>query len=236
LQKPSSERVQVFESYPDLTKMPAPLVFELALNLAESGDFDRAASLFHNRFFPREEGGTNVRQVWVEVQLLRALNDAQNEHCEQALATANSLADPMNDLSFTNDGMEPFVDSARTNYLLAKMYGQCGAGEKSRTHLERAARKTDAGGIVWAWRAAKELPAFDNAQWTPRLESALQHTEAMSQTSALAGWWVYNTGMLQRALGREVQAQQDFRQALLLPDRWLSYHLTREALLNAGQH
>jgi len=36
--------------------------------------------------------------------------------------------------------------------------------------------------------------------------------------------------MLERALGREEDAQREFRNALLLPDRLLSYHLTREAL------
>src|ERR1041385_213830 len=44
LKKSSRERVGVFDAYPDLGKMPAPLVYELALNLTESGDFDRAIS------------------------------------------------------------------------------------------------------------------------------------------------------------------------------------------------
>jgi hypothetical protein len=52
----------------------------------------------------------------------------------------------------------------------------------------------------------------------------------MSETSSFGGWWIYNAGMLERALGREEDAQREFRNALLLPDRLLSYHLTREAL------
>jgi hypothetical protein len=51
----------------------------------------------------------------------------------------------------------------------------------------------------------------------------------MTETSAFAGWWVYNRAMLHRALGQEKAAQQDFRRVFLLPDRLLSYHLAREA-------
>jgi tetratricopeptide (TPR) repeat protein len=72
LEHPAKERVAALERYPDLANMPTPLVYELILNLAEAGEFEKATALFHNRFFQREEGGTNVRQVWLEVQIQRA--------------------------------------------------------------------------------------------------------------------------------------------------------------------
>src|SRR6202044_2843955 len=72
LQHPAKERVAALEGYPDLANMPTSLVYELILNLTEAGEFEKAASLFHDRFFQREEGGTNVRQVWLEVQLQHA--------------------------------------------------------------------------------------------------------------------------------------------------------------------
>ncbi|PYX40036.1 MAG: hypothetical protein DMG81_07685, partial [Acidobacteria bacterium] len=68
LNRPAEERVAALEKYPKMDVAPPSLIFELILNLAEAGSFDRALALFHNRFFPRQEGGTNVRQVWVEVQ------------------------------------------------------------------------------------------------------------------------------------------------------------------------
>ena len=74
LNRPARERVEALEKYPKLDVAPPPLIFELILNLAEAGDFERATGLFHDRFFPREEGGTNVRQVWIEVQLQHALS------------------------------------------------------------------------------------------------------------------------------------------------------------------
>jgi tetratricopeptide (TPR) repeat protein len=63
--KPATERVKVLERYPDLSRMPTPLVYDLALNRAEEGNYEAAMDLFKNRFFGREEGGTNVRQVWI---------------------------------------------------------------------------------------------------------------------------------------------------------------------------
>ncbi len=226
LKKPSNERVKALEQYPDLSQMPTQLVFELAMNLAESGDFDRAAALFRNRFFAREEGGTNVRQVWVELQLQRALDQAKNKHCETAISIAKNIGSPVQNIAFTNDGMQPFLNGARTNYLLGQMNSQCGRPEEARKHFETAAGKSDAGEMVWAWFAAKQLPAFDQSQWTARLEAALEQSTAISDSS----WWVYNSAMLNRALGHEQQAEQLFRQAFLLPDRLLSYHLAREAV------
>jgi len=226
LKKPSKERVQALELYPDLSQMPTQLVFELALNLSEAGDFDRASALFRNRFFPREEGGTNVRQVWVELQLQRALGQAKNKHCEAAISVANSMASPVQNMAFTKDGLEPFLNSGRTSYLLGQMNLQCGRREDANKHFENAAQKSDAAEVVWAWLAARQLPGFDQSQWTSRLESALEKSMAISDSS----WWIYNSAMLNRALGREPQAQQLFRQAFLLPDRLLSYHLAREAM------
>jgi hypothetical protein len=68
--------VDALQLYPDRASMPTRLIYELILNLAEAGEYDAATALFHNRFFAREEGGTNVRQV-IEVQLQRALGLAR---------------------------------------------------------------------------------------------------------------------------------------------------------------
>ena len=226
---PSSERIEVLEHYPDRASMPTDLVFELALNLAESGEFERAASLFHNRFFPRQEGGTNVRQVWVEVELQRALSRARNHDCQAALSSSAQLASPVEGVSFTKDGLEPFVNSARTQYLLGKMEAGCGKAEESRVRFQAAAAKSGAGEILWAWLAAKELPDFHPSEWTVRLQSAIGQATTIGDASSFAGFWAYTAGMLNRALGNEAQAQAEFRRAFLLPDGILSYHLTRTA-------
>jgi Flp pilus assembly protein TadD len=230
LKKPSTERVHALEQYPDQVKMPSSMVFELALNLAESGDYERSTALFHDRFFPREEGGTNVRQVWVEVQLLSALDKARRGQCNQAIAISNGIGSPVAGVSFTQDGVQPFLGSARVNYLLGEMNAQCNNSEAATRHFTIAAEKSGAGEIYWAWLAARQLPAFNAEQWMSRLQSGLQQAEAMTDTSSFAGLWVFNRAMLNRALGHEQEAQQDLRRVFLLPDRLLSYHLARKAM------
>src|ERR1700687_2075240 len=91
LAKPAAERVKTLERFPDLDRMPTSLVYELALNRAEAGNYSGALDLFRNRFFGSEEGGTNVRQVWVEVKLQQTVRMARTGHCEDALAAARSL-------------------------------------------------------------------------------------------------------------------------------------------------
>jgi tetratricopeptide (TPR) repeat protein len=225
LNRPSKERVQALELYPDMAKMPTQLVFELAMNLAEAGDFDGATALFRNRFFPREEGGTNVRQVWVEVQLLNALDQAKAQHCEAAIAIVDRIGSPVHDMAFTNDGLQPFLESARTNYLLGKVNAQCGRPEEARKHFESAASKSGRGEIAWAWLGARQLPAFDQNQWTARLTAQLPQSAGTENSLS-----VYSTAMINRALGHEQKAEEKFRQVFLLPDHLLSYHLAREGM------
>ena len=107
LGKPAGDRAEILAKYPDLANAPSGLIFELILNLAEAGDFPRAESLFHNRFFPREEGGTNVRQVWVEVQLQKIVAFGKANRCNDALAAAGRIGESVSDLSFTRDGLDP---------------------------------------------------------------------------------------------------------------------------------
>lgn len=230
LKRPSAELVRDLEAYSELKNMPTDLVYELALNRAEARDFDGATTLFRGRFFPRQEGGTNVRQVWAEVQLQRALGLAAEGNCDQAESAANSIGAAVSGMEFTKDGLDAFAHSARMDYLLGTMDVKCSKSDEAKKHFEDAAGKTGAGEIIWAWLAAKDLPNFDQTKWTPKLEAALQQANNMSENSSFAGWWVYNAGILERALGREQEAQEKFRKALLLPDRLLSYHLTREAL------
>jgi tetratricopeptide (TPR) repeat protein len=100
LRRPPQERVAALEQYPDRTDMPTSLLYELILNLAESGDFEKAAALFHNRFFQREEGGTNVRQVWLEVQIQQALFEAQSGRCSEAIQIVSNIGKPTPGLEF----------------------------------------------------------------------------------------------------------------------------------------
>ena len=230
LHRPASERVKALQKYPNLDAAPPSLMFELILNLAEAGDFDRAIALFYNHFFAREEGGTNVRQVWVEVQLQRILALKKANRCEDALSAAQRIGSPVPDLDFTRDGLEPILKSSRGNYLLGSVYSSCGKSDEAKTRFEAAvAAGASPDQTHWAWLAAKQLPQFDQALWVNRIEVALDQATSRTETSGYPSWWFCTEGTLERDLGKEQEAEASFHKALLLPDRMLSYHFTRLA-------
>ena len=233
LGKPGAERVKVLELYPDRDRMPTSLVYELALNRTEEGNYKGAIDLFQNRFFGSEEGGTNVRQVWVAVKLQQATGLARTGHCEEALAAAKTLGSPVPGLAFTQDGLKPLLNSARTNYLLGEVSSTCGQKEEADRRYRLSAQATDTSDVVWAWASARKLSGYDPAQWQGRLASALSEAESNTQISSHQSWWVYLMGVLQIALGREEQGKTSLRESLLLPESQMSYHFSRLALEGA---
>jgi tetratricopeptide (TPR) repeat protein len=228
LQKPAQERVAALQRYPDLDHMPTPLTYELILNLAEAGEFEKAEAMFHNRFFQREEGGTNVRQVWLEVELQKTLSLVRHAHCPEATSIADRIAQPVPDLPFTHDGLQPFLESARFNYLLGSTYKACNVAQKSQSHFTQASQHSNPNEAIWSWKASQELPNADRSVARQKLEAAL---DSMRSAGDLAsGSLLYHAGMLDRELGNTQQANQEFRDALLQPDQIMTYHLTRLAL------
>ncbi len=230
LQHPAKERVAVLERYPDLAHMPTTLVYELILNLTEAGEFERAAALFHNRFFQREEGGTNVRQVWLEVQIQHALSMAQQGQCSEAIKAVDDLAQPVPDLAFTHDGLEPFLQSARLNYLVGSVYKICEVPGKALSSFKLAAEKSSFGDAAWAWKASQQLPDFDQGSATQKLQGILDCVKNSDSSESPGGWWLYNAGMLYAGSGNTEQASGEFREALLSPETLMTYHLTRLAM------
>jgi tetratricopeptide (TPR) repeat protein len=201
LERPARELARSLAEYPDLAHMPTELVYALALERAEAQDFDGSLALFRDRFFAREEGGTNVRQVWIEVQTMQALWDAAGGHCDAALASVDGLAREAPGLPFTKDGMQPFVDAARTQYLIGQVESRCGRAPQAMDRWRRVAGARSAADLVWAWGAAQKLDGYDEQGWRLRLEAALGGPAAAH-----------------------------FREVLLLPDRMMSHHLARMAL------
>jgi tetratricopeptide (TPR) repeat protein len=230
---PAKERVAALEKYPKLDSAPPGLIFELILNLAEAGDFDRATSLFHNRFFAREEGGTNVRQVWIEVQLQRALSAAKQGRCDEALSAASQLGSEVPGLAFTRDGLEPFLQTARTNYFLGSVYGACSKPDEAKAKFALAAAASAPDQTHWAWMAAQKMPGYTPSQWQDRLQASFDAAASRGETSGFPSWWMFVAGSLAKDLNREQEANSRYRQALLLPDRMLAYHYTRLAMAEA---
>jgi len=230
LKKPPTERVKILERYPDLSSMPTALVEELALSRAEEGNYRGAVDLFKNRFFGREEGGTNVRQVWIEVKLAEALHLGRTGNCRDAFDQMKRLASPVADLGFTQNGLKSIIESARTNFLLGELSASCGDKAEAQRRYEAASQATEPSQVLWAWAAARKQSGYDRAQWQTRLTSALSQAESRLRTSSLKGWWTYCIGALQIALGDEEKSRTSLREAILLPESLMSYHFARLAL------
>jgi hypothetical protein len=222
--------VKALERYPELDSMPTSLVYELALNRAEEGNYRGAIDLFRSRFFGSEEGETNVRDVWVEVKLQQAVGLARTGHCEDALVTVRALGSPVPGISFTQDGLQPILNSARTNYLLGELSSACGQIEEADRNYRLSAQATGATDAVWAWASAKKLSAYDPVLWRERLSLALSQAESNARTSAHQGWWNYSLGVLQLALQRDLEGKASLRESLLLPENRMSHHFSRLAL------
>ena len=233
LGKSAAERVRMLERYPNLTRMPTPLVYQLALNRAEAGNYGAALELFRSRFFGREEGGTNVRQVWIEVNLQRALKLARENRCKDALAVAKSLGSSVPGLAFTQDGLLPFLNSARSNFLLGEVSSACGQAEGAQQWYRRSAQATGASDIVWAWASARKLNVYDPAEWNKRLHAALPQAESSVETGSSSGWWLYTAGVLQIALGDTQKGNALLHEALLAPETRMSHYLSRLAVAGA---
>jgi hypothetical protein len=77
--------------------------------------------------------------------------------------------------------------------------------------------------------AAKRTASYDEGKWRARLLIALAAN--LNTGSSLEA---YNYALLQWELGNETAAEAGFRDALLLPDRQIAYHLTRLALADGG--
>jgi tetratricopeptide (TPR) repeat protein len=230
LGEPAAQRVQILERYPDPKSMPLALVYELALNKAEAGDFAGATTLFHGRFFGREEGGTNVRQVWIEIKLEQIQSLARSASCKDALAEASAIGQPVNGLDFTKDGLAPFLNSARTKYFLADAYDTCAEKSKASAIFQQLAADSDPSNLIWAARSAKHLPNYDSPQWTDRLTSAIPRAEQQAQRTTANVWWLYIAGTLRKLTAQDAQGNSELRDALLLPDSRLTHHYIRLAL------
>ena len=124
--RPAADRAEAILAYPDQKALPASLVYKLAIALADAGRFDAAEARFQGRFFPREEGGINVRQIWLEVRARRAAALAKASDCRQAMAIVNNLPAAVPSLPFTKDGLGPILSQPKLRELADGVRTTCG--------------------------------------------------------------------------------------------------------------
>ena len=123
--RPASERARALQEFPELQTAPAVLIFRLMRLLSDAGDFDEAERQLVNRFFPREEGGANVRDIYIRLKLKRAGSIAAQGQCPSALDIVRHLGEPVAGLSFTSKGLDPFISSAASKQAVAEIQAIC---------------------------------------------------------------------------------------------------------------
>jgi hypothetical protein len=164
----------------------------------------------------------------VKLEQIQAL--AKSGHCKEALAEANAIGKPVEKLDFTQNGLKPFLNSARAKYLLAETHDSCGKKFEAAAQFKQIAADTELSNLVWAARAAKHLDGCDQSKWTERLNSAISQADERAQPSNSKVWSMYTAGSLRLAAGQTDSGTSELRDALLLPDSRMAHHFIRLAL------
>jgi tetratricopeptide (TPR) repeat protein len=227
------ERVAALRRFPAPDRMPSVMVFKLAVARAESGDEAGAEQLFHDRFFPREEGGTNVRSVYTQVRIVSARIAAAAGRCPNALTILDSLPREQKALPFTAGGLADAVAPPQMERQIAAIESACGRQASARARWERLEHPLTAGGapmsVAIADEARQRLGRSRTADQFRRLEQAL---DAATRTLDAAGTSSPGLVALARAsllaaLGQNEEARLSRRKVFLYPDRNLSHALAR---------
>ncbi|MEO5568942.1 MAG: hypothetical protein ABIR92_10645, partial [Gemmatimonadaceae bacterium] len=227
------ERVAVLRRFPVPDRMPSSMVFRHALALAESGDAAGAERLFHDRFFPREEGGTSVRTVYAQVRVTSARVAAGNGRCPVALDMLDALPRERQELSFTAGGLADALASPAMVRQVAAIESACGRVASARARWERLARPLTAGGapmaVAIADEARQRLGKVRTADQRRRLEAAIEAATRTLDSAATTspGLLELARASLLAAVGRHDAALESRRQVFLYPDRGLSHALAR---------
>ncbi len=220
----AAERAATLSQYPSAdaadSKMPAELVYQLALTRAEAMQFDQALALFKNRFLASEEGGMTPAEVQFEIKSMQA----------DAWAKAQNFTAAQGFLTSDAPGMSLDGRSARQYGMLAEIARSCGQAKQSEDLLHKAAAQADSADLVWAIQAEQSLGAYHAGEAEQRLAASLAAAETSAETGVNSGSWWYRLGLLQAALKRSQQARESFDKVLILPDTHMSHHLAREAL------
>ena len=235
------DRATALAQYPSPDReKPASLVFKAALALAEAGDAAAAERLFHDRFFPREEGGTNVRTIYAQVRLTSARVASEHKRCDTARQILDSLSNEQPGLAFTKSGLTDAVATSTLSWQAADIESACGRSAEARTRWERLARPLSADGpaltLAIADTARQRLGRPRTAAEHARLERALENATALLESAGTSspGLIEYARGVLLEALGKNDEAREALRRVFTYPDRSLSHALARARLVGRG--
>lgn len=229
------DRVAALRRFPAPADMPGALAFKLAWALAEAGEPHTAEGVFHDRFFPREEGGTSVRSAYAQTRVISARVASELGRCEEALGLIDSLAAEQQGLEFTRGGLGDLLDQPVLAQQAAATEWTCGRRAQARARWEHLARLAPASGpmnVAMASAAARRLARTPGSADRTRLQAALAEASRALSTGSTSnpGLMECARGLLLQALGRDTESRKSLRRVFLFPDRNLSHALARAAL------
>jgi hypothetical protein len=158
---------------------------------------------------------------------VRALEAQAAAGCDAALAIVDHIGEEVGQLAFTKDGLEHFIAAAPNQAALGRAEARCGRAEAAAGRLRSLSAAGDAESLVFAYELARQLPGFQAAEWTARLQAAGRR--------GAGGRGGVTAGILELDLGQTEEGRAAIEGALLLPDRNLAHHLGREALRGIGK-
>jgi len=120
-----ADRADSILTYPERSAMPAKLVYHGARLLASAARFDEADALFLDRFFPSEEGGPDVRTVYLEVKLASAADAVANGRCADARTIVSRLGRADRRLRFGLQGLDALLEQSPLAERVAAIRTAC---------------------------------------------------------------------------------------------------------------
>jgi tetratricopeptide (TPR) repeat protein len=219
LRRPVEDRLKILASYPDQEKLPTELAFDYALSLVEAGQFDRARQFFYDRYFERAEFGTNVRHVFLEVQVMEALSFAKSGRRVEARSAVAGFGRKVEGLQFTADAMDQYLAEPRLEFYLGEIESLLDNPEAARSHWRKAA------GAAWGAFAVLAARNLGESGWKERASRFAESAAGEPDSNGR-----YNRGIVLRALGREEEAVVSLDESLRQPEEDMSHYKARRAL------
>ncbi len=220
----ATKRAAALSRYPLVdsqnSTVPAGLVYQLALTRAEAGQFNEALSMFKNRFFPSEEGGITSAQVLFEINLMQSEANSIAGKCRAA-----------EDFLTSEAATAASNNSSQTHFRMAQVAKACGQLQESEILYKKAALASkNISNIAWVIKAEKAIGTYDAVRSEIELRKAIPDAEHLTEISDYSGLHWYKIGTMQAGLHQDAAAKESFKNSLLLPDDFMSHHLSRVAL------
>jgi len=123
-ERPAQEQAAALRKFPG-QHPPAVLVFQLARDLADAGQYDAAVKELADHFVSMEEGGASRLSVYLEIKLKEAESLAQQRKCADALLKVNTLGKGVPQLSLTAEEMSQGLQSKAAREAVAQIGKAC---------------------------------------------------------------------------------------------------------------